>query len=149
GQLGMTLDSALGLLALLHVNAQRLVGEDVLASVQRRLDLPAVLGRGGNDGDRVDVSLGQHLTEIGVDIGHAQVLLGVLQLCRNDRASCGQLCVRNLICDVLCMDLAQASEACDTNLDLLHTCDTSSFLSGWILYISFLKVSKFLCCVYF
>jgi len=126
GQVGMTLNSLLSLLALCNVNAQRLVGEYMLASVQSGLDLPAVLGRSGDDCNCVDVSLFQHLTEIGVNIGDTQLFLCVFQLSRNDGASCGQLSVRNLVCDIVCVYLAQTAKTCDTNLNLLHIFMTSS-----------------------
>ena len=116
----MTLYSSFCQLALLQIYAERLVGEYVLAGIQSGFDLPAMLGGSGYDGNRVNVSLFQHFAVVGVQIGDAQFVLCVFQLCRNDGAGSGQGCVRNLESDVVCVYLAETAESGDANFDGFH-----------------------------
>ena len=79
-----------------------------------------MLGRGGDDDHGVDVSLGQHLPVIGVDIRDAQLLLGIFQLSGHDGAGGGQFGVGDLVGDILGMDLAKAAQANNADAKLLH-----------------------------
>ena len=92
----------------------------MLSGVQRRLDLPAVLAGGGDDGHGVNVRILDHFPEISVDLLHAQLFPGIFQLRRNNRARGSQFRVGNFAGDIGGMNLAQPSQTCDADPQFLH-----------------------------
>ena len=127
----VTLNSGLGALALLERAAQRLVGEHMLAGVERVLDHPAVLGRRGNDNDSLDVCLIDHLLVIGGGVLYLEVVLRPVQLLLLERAGSDQLAARDLEREVLCVYRAQTAQTYNTDFDILH-CSFLLFSTGFL-----------------
>ena len=118
----VTLNSGLGALALLERAAQRLVGEHMLAGVERVLDHPAVLGRRGNDNDSLDVCLIDHLLVIGGGVLYLEVVLRPVQLLLLERAGSDQLAAGNLEREILRVYRTETAQTDDANFDFLHVC---------------------------
>ena len=119
-ELRMALYGDFRLLALLDIDPERLLREDVLASIERLRNLAAVQAARRDDGHGVDIGFREHLVKIRVDVLHTEFILRVLQLCWHDGAGCRELCIRDLVGNIIGMDFAETTETSDTDFNLFH-----------------------------
>ena len=120
GQLRVSGDDGLGLLALFNRVSQRLFAENVLAGVHGNLDHLNMRCSIGDDGNRLDVRVGAQRLRVVVHCGNAQFLSDLL--CAVEVCVCDsyQLRTRNAVCNVAGMLVTQTTYTDDTNLQLFH-----------------------------
>ena len=118
----VTFNSSLSALALLKRAAERLVGENVLACIERVLDHPAVLRRGGDDNDSFNVCLINHFLVVRGGVLHLEVVLCPVQLLLHERAGSDQLAAGNLERKILRVYRTETAQTNDANFDFLHVC---------------------------
>ena len=118
----VTFNSSLSALALLERAAERLVGENVLACIERVLDHPAVLRRGGDDNDSFDVCLVNHFLVVRGGVLYLEVVLRPVQLLLLERAGSDQLAAGNLEREILRVYRTETAQTDDANFDFLHVC---------------------------
>ena len=118
----VTFNSSLSALALLKRAAERLVGENVLACIERVLDHPAVLRRGGDDNDSFDVCLVNHFLVVRGGVLYLEVVLRPVQLLLLERAGSDQLAAGNLEREILRVYRTETAQTDDANFDFLHVC---------------------------
>ena len=97
-------------LALFNRRVERLVAEAVLACIQCELDVLGMEHGGRNNNDRIQIRVLDHLSYVRVGVGNVQ-LLGYLcyALCVRV-ADGGQLCAGDIVCDILCVLIAQTTQ---------------------------------------
>lgn len=121
GQLRVSGDDGLGLLALLNGVCQRLLAENVLAGIHRDLDHLNVRSGVGDDGNGLNVRVSAQLLCGRVNSGNAQLLSDLL--CTVEVCICDgcQLGARNAVCDVAGVRITQTAYTDNTNLQLFHS----------------------------
>ena len=118
----VTFNGSLSALALLKRAAERLVGENVLACIERVLDHPAVLRRGGDDNDSFNVCLVNHFLVVRGGVLYLEVVLCPVQLLLHERAGSDQLAAGNLEREILRVYRTETAQTNDANFDFLHVC---------------------------
>ena len=121
GQLRVSGDDGLGLLALFNRVSQRLFAENVLAGVHGNLDHLNVRSGVGDDGNGLNVRVSAQILRVVVNGGYAQFfsdLLCAVEVCVCDSY---QLRTRNAVCNVAGVLITQTAYTDDTNLQFFHS----------------------------
>ena len=116
----MSRDDRFGFLALLDRVSQRLLAENMLAGVHRKLDHLNVGSGVGDDGDRLYVGILAKRLGVIVNRGDAQFLRDLLGAVEVRVRNCNQLGARYAVSDVAGMLIAQTAYADDTDFQLFH-----------------------------